>query len=194
MIYIKKLLFLLLIITLIPCRIIKTSNNLPLLVNKDHPLPKEYKPKNLILVPSFYTVRDTYLDIECFHSFQKLKEESTYPYLIYSGYRSYEYQEKIYTGDPYQAKPGESEHQTGLAIDITIDGIGLNKALGDTIYGIWLEDNCHKFGFIIRYPKNKEKITGYLYEPWHIRYVGSDIACQIKQNNLTLEEYINLNK
>lgn len=88
--------------------------------------------------------------------------------------------------DGIAARAGHSEHQTGLAFDV---GSGL-ESFGNTAAGKWLETNCHKYGFIIRYPKYKELITGYNYEPWHIRYVGIEVATEIMENNLTLEEFL----
>ena len=115
---------------------------------------------------------------------------------LVSGYRSYQTQKSIYNNyiarwgqeytDTVSARPGHSEHQTGLAFDVG----ELKNSYGETKEGIWLKENCHKYGFIIRYLKGKESITGYSYEPWHIRYVGVDIATEIMENNLTLEEYL----
>lgn len=115
---------------------------------------------------------------------------------LVSGYRSYETQKRIYNNyisiwgqeytDTTSARPGHSEHQTGLAFDVG----KLTSSYGETKEGIWLKNNCYKYGFIIRYLKGKENITGYSYEPWHIRYVGVDIATYIMENNLTLEEYL----
>lgn len=122
-----------------------------------------------------------------------------------SGFRSYETQEQIYnnyvyyygqeTADTFSARPGYSEHQTGLAIDVnTIDDSFVNYPEAG-----WLEEHCAEYGFIIRYPKNKEYITGYKYEPWHIRYVGKTVAQDLKNAadacgdpTLTLEEYFNI--
>lgn len=119
-----------------------------------------------------------------------------------SGYRSYDTQEVIFAynvkrygsedkANKVSAFPGESEHQTGLAIDISSESVNyqLIEEFGNTIEGKWVKDNAHKFGFIIRYPKGKENITGYIYEPWHIRYVGKE-AAEVSYNNITLEEYI----
>lgn len=115
---------------------------------------------------------------------------------LVSGFRSYQTQERIYNNyikqwgqeytDTVSARPGHSEHQTGLAFDVG----ELKKSYGETAEGIWLRENCHKYGFIIRYQKGKEDITGYAYEPWHIRYVGVEAATYIMANNLTLEEYL----
>ena len=118
-----------------------------------------------------------------------------------SGYRSYKRQESIYkrnvslhgkkATDALSAKPGSSEHQTGLTIDISTASVNclLTERLGDTKEGKWIAKNAHKYGYIVRYPKNKSKITGYSYEPWHIRYVGVPVATYLHENKLTLEEY-----
>ncbi|MEK6265484.1 MAG: M15 family metallopeptidase [Clostridium sp.] len=122
-----------------------------------------------------------------------------------SGYRDYYYQEKLYNdkvdrsgkeeADKYVAQPGESEHQTGLAMDILSDEYTtLDEGFKDTKAYKWIAENCYKYGFIIRYPEGKEQITGYDYEPWHIRYVGNEVANQIALNGITLEEYFNISK
>ena len=87
--------------------------------------------------------------------------------------------------------PGSSEHQTGLTIDVSAQSVSyrLDQRFGDTKEGKWLAKHCHEYGFIIRYPYDKEIITGYSYEPWHIRYVGTTVAAYLYKNNLTLEEY-----
>ena len=115
-----------------------------------------------------------------------------------SGYRTYQYQETVfksmcdaYGGDyaiRYSARAGYSEHQTGYTVDCnTID-----DSFSNTAEGQWLADNCHKYGFIIRYPEGKEDITGYAYESWHIRYVGIEAATEIYEQGLTLEEYLDV--
>lgn len=187
----KKFLIFIVILLIFPDSI-KVNSSI-LLINKNNPLPKSYIPNNLTHVSYIHTFKDIMLDYDCYMAYIKLYNDSNLPFIIYSGYRSYEYQQLIYVGDKYQAKPGESEHQSGLAIDVTIDGVGLHEEFGHTKEGKWLNDNCHKYGFIIRYPKNKEAITGFLYEPWHIRYVGIDVAHIIYKNDITLEEYINNN-
>jgi hypothetical protein len=93
----------------------------------------------------------------------------------------------------YSATPGYSEHQTGLAIDVSAKSVNnrLDESFGDSVEGIWLATHAQEYGFIIRYPKDKSDITGYSYEPWHIRYVGKPLAKYIYENNLCLEEYFN---
>ncbi len=114
-----------------------------------------------------------------------------------SAYRSYKSQEKLYISrvisegrklaDAYVAKPGSSEHQTGLCIDITNENGYFVKG---TEEADWLAENCYKFGFIVRYPYGRKNITGIEYEPWHIRYVGKEAAKYIYDNEITLEEYL----
>ena len=120
---------------------------------------------------------------------------------IISGYRSYSRQSTLYNNyvsrdgkaaaDTYSARAGHSEHQTGLAADIN----SLYQSFINTPEGQWLNNNCYKYGFIIRYPQGKESITGYMYEPWHIRFVGVDLGGRriIKKNWLSLEEYLGIN-
>lgn len=117
---------------------------------------------------------------------------------IASGFRSYERQKTLYNNyvardgkaaaDRYSARPGYSEHQTGLAFDLN----SLEQSFGETKEGKWLAANCWKYGFIIRYPKNKEAVTGYMYEPWHVRYLGKDMAQKVYDSGLCLEEYLNI--
>lgn len=165
-----------------------------LIANKTYALPSTYNPGGL--------TDDTY------SAFQQLSTDAAYAGLdIYlsSGFRSYETQDQIYnnyvwvygqeTADTFSARPGHSEHQTGLAIDVnTID-----DSFADTPEAIWLAEHCHEYGFIIRYPKGKSHITGYKYEPWHIRYVGKETAQEIHDagialgdSTLTLEEYLGI--
>ena len=120
-----------------------------------------------------------------------------------SGYRSYSTQKAVFDRKAAErgeqaanrsvANPGYSEHQTGLAMDIegeTTLGTGLTEAFGESPEGIWVAEHCHEYGFIIRYPKDKTNITGYIYEPWHIRYVGVEAAMEITSLGVTFEEYI----
>ncbi|MFT4245998.1 MAG: M15 family metallopeptidase [Micrococcaceae bacterium] len=121
---------------------------------------------------------------------------------VVSGYRSYHTQVDVYNqwvqtfgqadADIRSARPGYSEHQTGLAVDVG-DGYGqddLTQDFGATIAGQWVAQNCNNYGFIIRFPEGKQSITGYMYEPWHLRYVGAKIAKDMKAKKIiTLEEY-----
>ena len=152
-----------------------------LIVNKDIALPKKYNPG--LNKKAMFMYRCMKI---CAHK-EKIKLD------IVSGFRSYEYQEKIYNeyvklygeeiANTFSAKPGHSEHQTGLALDICDD----SDKFVNTKEAKWLEKNAYKFGYIIRYPKGKEHITGYKFEPWHIRYVGKKHAKTICDTGMTLE-------
>ncbi len=181
------------------------------LVNRDYLISKDYVPGDLV-VPniafSFYgTYEKSYMRQKAADQLEKLfaaAQEAGFTLKGVSAYRSYERQMQIYNNnvrtrgtektDKVSAIPGSSEHQTGLAIDVSCNSAGcaLEESFGSTEEGKWLRDNCHKFGFIIRYPKGKEDITGYSYEPWHIRYVGKKLAKYIFKNHYTLEEYYKL--
>ena len=181
------------------------------LVNREYPISKYYVPADLV-VPnvafSFYgTYEKSYVRKQAAKALEKLfagAQEEGYMLKAVSAYRSYERQTQIYNNNvntrgtnktnKVSAKPGSSEHQTGLAIDVSCNSVGcaLELSFGRTSEGKWLKKNCHKYGFIIRYPKNKTKITGYSYEPWHLRYVGKNLAKYLKKNKMTLEEYYKL--
>ncbi|MBD7913553.1 M15 family metallopeptidase [Clostridium sp. Sa3CUN1] len=179
-------------------------NNILILVNRKNGLDKSYIPMDLTIPEIPFSDEATNEEKQVAgiikEPLEELINEAKKEGIILIGnsaYRSYESQEIIYnnrvrdegkkSADAYVAKPGFSEHQTGLCIDIT------NKyryfAEG-TEEAEWLEKNCSRFGFIIRYPKNKKRITGIEYEPWHIRYVGKDVAKYIYDNGITLEEYL----
>lgn len=166
-----------------------------IIVNKTYSLPSNFVPNNLVTINGYIRIVDYVKD-----AYNVLKSDSSVLGLnIYasSGYRSYSDQKYIYDNyvrmdgmvkaDTYSARAGYSEHQTGLAIDLnTVD-----MSFDGTSESNWLKDNCWKYGFIIRYPKDKENITGYMYEPWHIRYVGKELARVLYNNGnwLSLEEY-----
>ncbi|GGB10661.1 D-alanyl-D-alanine carboxypeptidase family protein [Macrococcus hajekii] len=127
-------------------------------------------------------------------------------YAIRSGYRSYAEQDALYhsyvardgkeAADKYSAEPGHSEHQTGLAFDLgSRESVkDFTISFGDTPEGKWLQNHAHLYGFIIRYPEGKTRVTGYQYEPWHIRYVGKNLAQTLYKSKLTLEEYYGIVK
>lgn len=158
-----------------------------LVVNKSYPLSSLYDPGGL-----------TEETQNSFNIMQKECSELGLNIYISSGYRSYLYQSNLYNryverdgevaANTYSAKPGHSEHQTGLAFDLNT----INDAFGYTGEGKWIKDNCHLYGFIVRYPEGKQEITGFKYEPWHLRYVGIELATHLYQNNLTLEEYFKI--
>jgi D-alanyl-D-alanine carboxypeptidase len=174
-----------------------------ILVNKDNLLDKTYIPNDLVDSGSSY--RDGILvNKVVLEHFNLMKEDAKkigYNIDIMSGYRDYLYQEKIYNkllkekGFAYTfrsiARPGSSEHQTGLAIDICVYKDGkcyIEHELDGTDEVNWLIANSYKYGFILRYPQGDEDVTGYNYEPWHFRYVGH-IAEFLYKNNMLLEDY-----
>ena len=173
-----------------------------MLVNRDRLLDKTYVPYDLINSGSIY--KDNILiNSKALKAFELMKLDALkkgYDIDIMSGYRSYDYQRKIYDklikekGVNYAfrhiAPPGASEHQTGLAIDVCVYINGkcyIEHDISEFEEVVWLHKNAHRFGFILRYPKGTEDITGYDYEPWHLRYVGN-MASYLFYNNLTLEE------
>ena len=166
-----------------------------ILVNKYHFLKSDYVP-DLVLMDVRYSYEQKYAQREAYEHFISMAEAARLDgILIYnvSSYRSYDLQDKLYKEyskkdlnvDTYSAKPGYSEHQTGLAFDIN----SIRDSFADTKEGLWLAKNAHIYGFILRYPKGKEAITGYKYEPWHYRYVGVSVAQYIFENQITFEEY-----
>lgn len=171
------------------------------LVNKFYYLEENYVPQNLEEIDSTYAVYGRKLINVARISFEflakKAKEEG-YNIRAASTYRSYSYQTNLYNNyvkqdgvskaDKYSARAGFSEHQTGLAVDVDNKVSNFNNFENTKEYR-WMLENAHKYGFILRYPKGKEDITGYMYEPWHYRYVGVEIATFIHQNNITYEEY-----
>ncbi|RFU67080.1 D-alanyl-D-alanine carboxypeptidase family protein [Bacillus sp. V59.32b] len=185
-------------------------NNVPVLVNKEYGLPDNYKPTDLIYpdVPFLADEKDEkrMMRKEAAYAleelFQAAKKEGVHLAGV-SAYRSYSAQKEIFTSNvekdgfeiasTYSAFPGTSEHETGLAIDIS-DSRGICPAIdcfGDTKESNWLAEHAHEHGFIVRYPKGKQDITGYKYEPWHFRYVGTSIATEMTNRRITLEEYTN---
>ncbi|HHV45325.1 MAG TPA: M15 family metallopeptidase [Tissierellia bacterium] len=189
--------------------IVDNTDDILVLVNKNRNLPSDYVPDDLV-VPN---VRFTFegfdekkqMRKEAAEALEELfkaaEEEGIYLFAV-SGYRSYNRQKYLFDtraardgfeeANKLTAYPGQSEHQTGLAMDVSCQSVGfdLTQKFGQTVEGIWLKENAHKFGFIIRYQEDKVDITGYSYEPWHIRYVGKEAAKEIYERNITLEEYL----
>lgn len=180
---------------------IKDPESIHVLVNKNHQLSSHYVPKDLEVISNQYAYDEKYLRKEARLSFERLsKEASTLGYRIIgvSAYRDYDYQKKLYQhyvdtkgkeyADLCSARPGHSEHQSGLAIDVMGSNLDYN-IFEESEEFTWMIENAHHYGFILRYPKGKEHITGFKYEPWHYRYVGVELATTLYQKNLTLEEY-----
>ena len=187
----------------------KTTSQYPLnqadsiwmIVNTQHPLPADYSPTSL------QTVGNEQLRSEAADNVTKLiAGAKTYGInlKIISGYRSYAAQKSVYNSyvtrdgqtraDTYSARPGYSEHQTGLAADLG-HGNGqcdLEICFATSAGGMWLAAHAHDYGFVIRYAEDKTAITGYQFEPWHIRYVGTDLAAKVTSQKVSLEEYFGL--
>ena len=130
--------------------------------------------------------------------------DAGYKIKMRTGFRSYNYQVSLFNSyvakngeeaaNKFSARAGESEHQSGLCCDVSSPSVnwGLSYQYGDTAEGKWLAEHCHEYGFIVRYLKGKEDITGYNYEPWHIRYVGVDVATEIFNKGICFEEYLGI--
>ncbi|HKK95269.1 MAG TPA: M15 family metallopeptidase [Anaerovoracaceae bacterium] len=176
-----------------------------ILINKENALPSNYVPDSLMPIDgNLSSNQGISADARTLQAYLDMREaalEEDVHMVICSAYRSYGLQEVIYNrylssrGEEWtkehSAYPGTSEHQTGLAIDITSAemGYGLDVSFEDTKEGIWLREHCAEYGFIIRYLEGKKDITGYTYEPWHIRYVGKEYSEYIMNEGLTLEEF-----
>lgn len=158
-----------------------------MIANKTYSIPSNYNPGKLTA--------------DCQAAFNDMKQsaaEDGCELYISSGFRSYSLQKSLYerycardgkaAADRYSARPGNSEHQTGYAIDLNT----ITYSFANTTEGKWVAANCYKYGFILRYPEDKESITGYRYEPWHIRYVGIALATDIYNSGLCLEEYFGI--
>ncbi|HHU70559.1 MAG TPA: M15 family metallopeptidase [Clostridiales bacterium] len=176
---------------------------LDVLVNKFYKLPQDYVPRDLEPVNSDYSDGNHLLRHEARLALEIMGKgalEEGISIKACSAFRSYDYQEEVYLRkktdmvsleeyqierDRVSARPGHSEHQTGLAVDIN----ETEQTFEDTPAGRWLAGNSYRYGYILRYPKGKEHITGYDYEPWHYRYVGNELAHKVYNSGLTYDEY-----
>jgi len=194
-------------------QVVAKPDDIAVLVNKTFALPDNYKPNDLVEpdIPFIFKEKSEkrLMRKEAAQALEKLvegaKKDGIYLAGV-SGFRSQATQKSLFEryvkqdGEEkarmYSAVPGHSEHQTGLAMDVSgSDGkCAASDCFAGTKEAEWLAKNAHKYGFIIRYPKGKEDITGYQYEPWHLRYVGTDIAQEIAEKDLTLEEYMETKK
>lgn len=169
------------------------EDNYSILVNKHNYLEEDYTPDDLVKVSEQYAYAGHTIREEVYEKYLEMwnaakKEGLTL--LINSSFRTYENQKEQHAayGDNYAARPGYSEHQTGLAIDITTYGVS-GSDFHTTAEFYWLQENAHKYGFILRYPEGKQMITGYSYESWHYRYITTELATKVKGSNLTYDEY-----
>lgn len=189
--------------------VFRDSESLLLLANKSNPLSESYVPSDLT-EPNVPVAGDRkYLRREAAEAIEKMfagAKNDGVTLVLGSAYRSAQYQRTLYEGyvgkygvaraDAISARPGASEHQTGLAADMVqsngnANGYDYTQNFESTPEGIWLREHAHEYGFILRYPDGKHDITGYAYEPWHFRYVGVDYATKIYETdpNMTFEEY-----
>jgi len=172
------------------------------IINRQHSVSRRYVPSDLRKAETYGVSQQ--MRTEAATALEQLFEaakEAGVPLSTVSGYRSYSKQATIYqrkvdsigrkAADRISARPGTSEHQLGLAMDIAKKGASsLTTAFANTPQGQWVMENAHRYGFIIRYLKDYEDVTGYSYEPWHIRYVGVEQATAIYESGLPMELYM----
>ena len=184
----------------------KDKGDVLVLVNKLHAVSKNYKPTDMVVMDNKLTTwQNLEMKSDAYDAYLKLyraARKKGFSLKVCSAYRTYSTQKTLYanavktkgrkTANIRSARAGRSEHHTGYAIDITSKsmGWGLKQDFADYPDGKWINDHCHEYGFIIRYPKGKTDITGYAYEPWHLRYVGVEAATEIMEQGITLEEYL----
>ena len=169
------------------------DDGIKMLVNKFHYLNEDYLPNDIVPISNWYAYEGHSTKKEVYDHYVSMwndANEQGLVLLVNSSYRTFEEQQEQYdmSNDDYASRPGYSEHQTGLALDIVSDGVQGNE-FENTDEFKWLQENAHKYGFILRYPKDKEYITGYNYESWHYRYVGEELATKVKESGLTYDEY-----
>lgn len=179
-----------------------TSNKILLNVNKYYTLSEDYVPDNLVSISNKYAYANNSIIEEAndaYVSMWNAAKEDGYTLIVNSSYRDYKDQEDVYESikiskgereaDKVAARPGHSEHQTGLAIDVFEINNQLTGTFKDSPVYTWLKENAHTYGYIERYPENKEYLTGYSFESWHWRYVGTEAAKIIYDENITYDEY-----
>jgi len=179
---------------------IDNPDDLLVLVNKYRALPENYEPDDLVTLSNGKQFKLRRVAAEAYEELIKYASSNGIDVLPFSGYRSYNTQKVIYNNhvnnngrdkaDTYSARPGHSEHQLGLAVDIRSKDYHLKRLTPEDAK--WVNDNCSKFGFIVRYTKEDEFITGYQEETWHLRFVGKDIAKKVMESGITYDEYYDL--
>ncbi|MGL4606753.1 MAG: M15 family metallopeptidase [Eubacteriaceae bacterium] len=185
----------------------QSNDSLIKIVNKYQSVPEDYVPEDLITVEVDGIGSNLQMRTEAAHALKELFDAGKKEGFLLSassGYRSYATQDALFDNnvktlgmqeaEMVSARPGRSEHQLGLAMDITSEAVDfqLVEAFGETPEGIFLKNNAYKYGFIVRYPQGKTDITGYAYEPWHFRYVGLENAKMIFDSGKTMEEYFKI--
>lgn len=186
---------------------IDTVGSIWWLVNPQRPMAADYVPPDLVTpdTPMDTDVTNPQVRAETAAAFEAMVADAAtagFQLQLNSGYRAYEEQQVLYDRfvQDYGAEvaaqrvalPGTSEHQTGLSLDVGQVGLPDDQVFGDTQASVWVADNAHRFGFILRYPPDKAHITGYTNEPWHLRYVGVELATQLHDSGLTMEEHFGL--
>lgn len=188
--------------------VVTNPDSVTVVVNKQRNLPPDYKPQRLVAPNVRFSFAGKHpkmlMHQEAATALERMfigARRAGYRLAAVSGYRSYSSQMKLFqyykkqlgetAANRTSAHPGQSEHQTGLAMDISCASLSyeLDESFGETKEGRWLAANAADYGFIIRYPKGKESVTGYAYEPWHVRYVGREIARELRDTGMTLEQY-----
>ena len=198
--------------------IMQRTDKYLLLANKQHPLGATYTPANLCTMDTSLTLYGKEIQLEANAALaaealvRELWARGYTDIVVTSGYRSYSYQQSLFhtyvekekANHPewsqaeaeacvltYSARPGTSEHQTGLCVDlISTNYVSLDESFANNPAYVWLCENAHFFGFILRYPQGKQAIVGYGYEPWHYRFVGVEAATAMHESGQTLEEYL----
>ena len=176
----------------VPC---DTTKGQLMLVNGRHYLDENYKPENLAKFSMDYCYENQRAQSDVVDAFmvmqQACKEQTDAQLMVNSAYRSYKDQIGTYKRNPkgYAARAGSSEHQTGFAIDVTSRQHPMRWPFDKSEEGIWMREHCHEYGFILRYPKKQSQIFGFAYEPWHLRYVGKEVAKRIHDEDITFDEY-----
>lgn len=179
-----------------------TNLNELLLVNKYYVLDENYIPSDMISISPYGSVKMVRTAALAFIELCDQAKEDGYTIMGISGYRSYQTQKNLYNRylqkdpqnvvDTYSARAGHSEHQSGLAIDVSSNNADILTFEMSSSFK-WMKENAHRYGYILRYQKGKEDITGYKYEPWHYRYVGKEIATLLHQTGMTYDEYVAIN-
>jgi len=176
----------------VPC---DTSKGHLMLVNGRHYLDENYKPDDLVQFQKTYCYEEQRAlgaVVQAFMAMQQeCKKQTDAQLMVNSAYRSYQQQIGTYKRNEkgYAARAGSSEHQTGLALDVTSLQHPMRWPFDTSKEGVWMREHCHEFGFILRYPKKQANVMGYNYEPWHLRYVGKETAKRVHDEDITYDEY-----
>ncbi len=175
-----------------PC---DTTRGYLMLVNRLNYLDEHYTPRGLVTISREYTYEENRADSAAVKAFvamqQECKRQTGAQLMVNSAYRSYQQQIATFKRNDkrYVAHAGRSEHQTGLALDITSRQHPMRWPFDTSVEGVWMREHCHEYGFILRYPKKQSHILGYSYEPWHLRYVGVETATRVHDEGITYDEY-----